>query len=56
MKTVADVLAAFEVAALNAGLARNTRKTYAATILEFSTMLKCGEIAERNIIPIRRPA
>ena len=29
MKTVADVLTAFEVAALNAGLARNTRKTYA---------------------------
>jgi site-specific recombinase XerD len=45
MKTVTDVLAAFEVAALNAGLARNTRKTYAATIYEFTTMLKAGRIA-----------
>jgi site-specific recombinase XerD len=45
MKTVSDVLAAFELAALNAGLARNTRKTYAATILEFSTMLKAGKIS-----------
>lgn len=44
MKTVADVLAAFEVAALNAGLARNTRKTYAGTIGEFTTMLKAGRI------------
>jgi site-specific recombinase XerD len=45
MKTVDDVLAAFEVAALNAGLARNTRKTYAVTILEFSAMLKAGKIS-----------
>lgn len=45
MKTVSDVLAAFELAALNTGLARNTRKTYAATILEFSTMLKAGKIS-----------
>lgn len=44
MKTVADFLAAFELAALNAGLARNTRKTYAATILEFSGMIKAGKI------------
>ena len=44
MKTVSDVLSAFEVAALNAGLARNTRKTYAATIEEFSTMLKARKI------------
>lgn len=35
---------AFEVAALNAGLARNTRKSYASTIMEFATMMKCGEI------------
>lgn len=45
MKTVADVLAAFDLAALNAGLARNTRKTYATTIREFSELLKAGEIA-----------
>ena len=45
MKTVSDVLAAFEVAALNAGLARNTRKTYAGTIHEFTTMLKAGQIS-----------
>lgn len=45
MKTVSDVLTAFELAALNAGLARNTRKTYAATIFEFSSMLKAGKIA-----------
>lgn len=45
MKTVTEVLAAFELAALNAGLARNTRKTYAGTILEFTSMLKAGRIA-----------
>lgn len=44
MKTVADVLKAFEVAALNAGLSRNTRKTYAATIREFTALLKDGKI------------
>lgn len=44
MRTVEEVLAAFEAAALNAGLARNTRKTYAPTIAEFCTMLKRGEI------------
>lgn len=44
MKTVAEVLAAFEIAALNAGLARNTRKTYAGTIHEFTTLLKAGKI------------
>jgi site-specific recombinase XerD len=44
MKTVAEVLAAFEIAALNAGLARNTRKTYAPTIASFVGMLKAGEI------------
>lgn len=44
MKTVAQVLEAFEVAALKAGLARNTRKTYAPIIAEFVTLLKAGEI------------
>ena len=45
MKTVDDVLNAFEVAALNAGLMRNTRKTYAATISEFTSLLKAGKIS-----------
>jgi hypothetical protein len=44
MKTVAEVLEAFEVAALKAGLARNTRKTYAPCIAEFVAMLKAGRI------------
>jgi len=44
MKTVQDVLIAFETAALNAGLRRNTRISYAATIGEFTTMLKNGKI------------
>jgi len=44
MKTVYEVLAAFEVCALNAGLKRNTRKSYRATIEEFSGLLKSGEI------------
>lgn len=44
MKTTAEVLAAFETAALNAGLARNTRKTYSPTIAEFVTLLKAGQI------------
>jgi site-specific recombinase XerD len=44
MKTIEEVLAAFEVAALNAGLARNTRTTYRATIAEFAAMMKRGEI------------
>lgn len=45
MKTIKEVMRAFEVAALNAGLSRNTRRTYAATIAEFSTMVKRGEIS-----------
>jgi len=45
MKTVSDVLAAFEVAALNTGLSRNTRKTYAGTIQKFTTLLKDGRIS-----------
>ena len=44
MKTIEQVLAAFETAALNAGLARNTRSTYASTIAEFAAMMKRGEI------------
>jgi site-specific recombinase XerD len=45
MKTVEEVMAAFETAALNAGLSRNTRKSYAPTICEFATMLKSQEIS-----------
>jgi site-specific recombinase XerD len=44
MKTVAQVLESFEIAALKAGLARNTRKTYAPIIGEFVGMLKAGQI------------
>ena len=44
MKTVAEVLESFEIAALKAGLSRNTRKTYALIIAEFVAMLKAGEI------------
>ena len=45
MKTIEQVLVAFEVAALNAGLRRNTRRTYAGAIAEFSQLLKSGEIS-----------
>jgi hypothetical protein len=44
MKTVEDGMAAFEIAALKAGLARNTRKTYAPIIAEFVTLLKAQKI------------
>jgi len=44
MKTIQEVINAFEIAALNAGLARNTRKSYSSTIMEFATMMKRGEI------------
>jgi site-specific recombinase XerD len=44
MKTVDEVLAAFETAALKAGLARNTRKTYAPIIGEYVAMLKACQI------------
>lgn len=44
MKTVAEALQSFEIAAFKAGQARNTIKTYGATIREFVTMLKAGEI------------
>lgn len=44
MKTVAEVVAAFECAALKAGLARNTRKTYAPIIADFVGLLKAGKI------------
>lgn len=44
MKTTQEVVAAFEIAALKAGLARNTCKTYAPVIAEFSRMMKSGEI------------
>lgn len=45
MKTLNQVMEAFEVAALNAGLARNTRKSYAPTIAEFTSMLMSGDIS-----------
>lgn len=45
MKTVEQVLEAFEMAALKAGLSRNTRKTYAPIIREFVGMLKSGKIS-----------
>lgn len=45
MKTVDQVLAAFESAALKEGLKRNTRKIYALTIKEFSGLLKAGKIS-----------
>lgn len=44
MKTIDEVMHAFEIAALNAGLARNTRNTYASTIAEFSRMIKDRKI------------
>lgn len=44
MKTLDEVMAAFEVAALNAGLARNTRNTYGPAIREFTQMLIGREI------------
>lgn len=45
MKTTEEVLAAFENAALKAGLMRNTRKTYAATIRDFTDMVKNGRLS-----------
>ena len=44
MKTLSEVIAAFESAALKAGLARNTRKTYAPIIADFVQLLKLGRI------------
>jgi site-specific recombinase XerD len=44
MKTTAQVLAAYEIAALKAGQARNTRKTYAPIIAEYVELLKSGQI------------
>jgi site-specific recombinase XerD len=46
MKSVEEVLSAFEIAALNAGLSRNTRKSYALTIREFATMMKSRQISD----------
>ena len=45
MKTVSEVLAAFDSAALRAGLRRNTRKTYGPIIAEYVTLLKSGQIS-----------
>lgn len=44
MKTIDEVMSAFEVAALKAGLKRNTRKSYGPTIEEFTRMVKDREI------------
>jgi site-specific recombinase XerD len=44
MKTIEEVMNAFETAALNAGLMRNTRRTYARIIEEFSRMMKSKQI------------
>lgn len=66
-KTVEEAEECFGMEALNAGLARNTRKSYGSTIREFVVMMKNGEIegpvkspldseVARNIIPLRRTA
>jgi site-specific recombinase XerD len=44
MKSVQEVLEAFETAALKAGLARNTKRTYAATIGEFASLMRSKQI------------
>lgn len=44
MKTLPQVMTAFETAALNAGLSRNTRKSYAPIIAEFTEMLIARKI------------
>ena len=44
MKTLPQVLTSFETAALNAGLSRNTRKTYAPVIAEYTEMLIARKI------------
>lgn len=44
MKTVKEVLAAYEIAALKAGQARNTQKTYAPIIAEYVALLHEGKI------------
>jgi site-specific recombinase XerD len=44
MKTIEQAMQAFEVAALNAGLLRNTRSTYASILREFVGMMHRREI------------
>lgn len=44
MKSVAEALSSFETAALKAGLSRNTRRTYGATIVDFATLMKDRKI------------
>lgn len=62
MKTIEEVLAAFEMAALKAGLRRNTRRTYAGAIGEFSRLLKSQQIdgvqgyLDRVVIPFPKSA
>ena len=43
-KTVEEVVAAFEAACRAAGLSRNTRRGYTATVQDFATLLKSREI------------
>ena len=43
-RTVNQVLEAFERASLAAGHSRNTRRSYRATVLQYSQMLKEGKI------------
>lgn len=45
MKSVEEVLSAFQTAALKAGLSRNTCKTYTLTIREFTSMMKTRKIS-----------
>jgi site-specific recombinase XerD len=44
MKTIEEVKAAYDAAALKAGQARNTQSTYRATIVEFASMLMARRI------------
>jgi site-specific recombinase XerD len=44
MKSVEEVLAAYEIAALKAGQSRNTRNTYAGIIAEYVRLLHDGQI------------
>jgi len=43
-KTVESVVAAFELASRQAGHSRNTRRTYLATVAEFTAMLQARRI------------
>lgn len=45
MKSIEEVTKAFNDAALCAGLSRNTRNSYLATVVEFTGLLKAGKIS-----------